>query len=54
MAAILGRFPQVPPTASKVIYTTNSIESMNIEVRKATRNRVQFTNVNSSIKTRCG
>lgn len=37
--------------ARKVIYTTNSIESMNNELRKATRNRVQFTNDDSAIKT---
>lgn len=37
--------------ARKVIYTTNSIESMNNELRKATRNRVQFTNDDSAINT---
>lgn len=35
-------FHQFPPTARKVIYTTNSIGSMNSELRKATRHRVQF------------
>ncbi|MBG9362180.1 transposase, partial [Corynebacterium diphtheriae bv. mitis] len=35
----------------KVIYTTNSIESFNNELRKATRNRVQFTNDESALKT---
>ena len=44
-------FLQFPPMARKVIYTTNSIESMNNELRKATRNRVQFTNDESAIKT---
>ena len=44
-------FLQFPPMARKVIYTTNSIESMNNELRKATRNRVQFTNDDSAIKT---
>ena len=42
---------QFPPAARKVIYTTNSIESLNNELRKATRNRVQFTNDESALKT---
>ncbi|KXU17678.1 transposase, Mutator family protein [Corynebacterium simulans] len=33
----------------KVIYTTNSIESFNNELRKATRNRVQPTNDESAL-----
>ena len=44
-------FLQFPPAARKVIYTTNSIESFNNQLRKATRNRVQFTNDESAIKT---
>lgn len=44
-------FLQFPPVARKVIYTTNSIESFNNELRKATGNRVQFTNDESAIKT---
>ncbi|GAB3693408.1 hypothetical protein GCM10027595_05680 [Corynebacterium nasicanis] len=40
-------FLEFPPVARRVIYTTNSIESMN----SATRNRVQFTNDESAIKT---
>ena len=44
-------FLQFPPAARKVIYTTNSIESFNNELRKATRNRVQFTNDESALKT---
>ena len=44
-------FLHLPPTARKVIHTTNSIESLNNELRKATRNRVQFTKVESAIKT---
>jgi len=44
-------FLQFPPTARKIIYTTNSIESFKNELRKATRNRVQFTNDESAIKT---
>lgn len=31
--------------------TTNSIESFNNQLRKATRNRVQFTNDESALKT---
>lgn len=44
-------FLQFPPAARRVIYTTNSIESFNNELRKATRNRVQFTNDESAVKT---
>lgn len=44
-------FLQFPPMARKVIYMTNSIESMNNELRKATRNRVQFSHDDSAIKT---
>ena len=44
-------FLQFPPAARKVIYTTNSIESFNNQLRKATRNRVQFTNDESALKT---
>ncbi|CAB0785208.1 IS256 family transposase [Corynebacterium diphtheriae] len=35
-------FLQFPPAARKVIYTTNSIESFNNELRKDICNRVQF------------
>lgn len=42
---------QFPPAARKVIYTTNTIESFNNELRKAIRNRVQFTNDESALKT---
>ncbi len=45
-------FLQFPPAARKVIYTTNSIESFNNELRKATRNRVvQLANDESALKT---
>ena len=44
-------FVQFPPAARKVIYATNSIESFNNQLRKATRNRVQFTNDDSALKT---
>lgn len=43
-------FLQFPPAARRVIYTTNSIESLNSELRKATRNRVQFTNDEAATK----
>ncbi|PLV99254.1 hypothetical protein BRL53_08570 [Corynebacterium ulcerans] len=35
-------FLQFPPAARKIIYTTNSIESMNSELSKATCNQVGF------------
>lgn len=44
-------FLQFPPMLRRVIYTTNSIESLNSELLKATRNRVQFTNDESAVKT---
>lgn len=40
----------VPPAIRKVIYTTNSIESFDDDLRKVTRNRVQFTNNESALK----
>ena len=43
-------FLQFPPAARKVIYTTNSIESFNAALRKATRNRVQFPNDEAAVK----
>lgn len=36
-----------PPEIRKVIYTTNSIESINASLRKATRKRGAFTNPDS-------
>lgn len=44
------RFLQFPPAARKVLYTTNSIESLNAELRKATRNRGQFPNDTAALK----
>ncbi|WP_234914396.1 transposase, partial [Corynebacterium belfantii] len=35
----------------RVLYTTNSIESLNAELRKATRNRGQFPNDTAALKT---
>ena len=37
-------FLQFPPAARRVLYTTNSIESLNAQLRKATRNRGQLPN----------
>lgn len=37
--------------AIKVIYAPNSIVSINSELRKATRNRAQFTNDESAVNT---
>ena len=35
-------FVQFPPAAARVLYTTNTIESLNAQLRKATRNRGQL------------
>ncbi|APT84512.1 IS256 family transposase [Corynebacterium aquilae] len=43
-------FLQFPPQARKVVYTTNAIESMNAQLRKATRNRGQFPNDAAAVK----
>ena len=43
-------FLQFPPQARKAIYTTNAIESMNSQLRKATRNRGHFPNDTAAIK----
>ncbi|AMO89877.1 transposase, Mutator family protein [Corynebacterium simulans] len=44
-----GDRKKVSAALKKVIYTTNSIESFNNELRKATRNRVQPTNDESAL-----
>lgn len=44
-------FLQFPPAARRVIYTTNSIESLNAELRKAIRNRGQFPSDEAAVKT---
>lgn len=44
-------FLQFPPPARRVLYTTHSIESLNAELRKATRNRHQFPNDIATLKT---
>jgi putative transposase len=43
-------FFQFPPEIRKVIYTTNAIESLNMSLRKLTRNRRIFPNDESAIK----
>ena len=43
-------FLQFPPAARRVIYTMNLIESVNAELRKATRNRGQFPNDDAALK----
>ena len=44
-------FLQFPPAAPRVLYTTNAIESLNAELRKATRNRGQFPTDAAAVKT---
>ena len=44
-------FLQFPPAARRVLYTTNSIESLNAQLRKATRNRGQLPNDTAALKT---
>jgi Transposase and inactivated derivatives len=44
-------FLAFPPQIRKVIYTTNTIESMNSRLRKATRNRGHFPTEDSVLKT---
>lgn len=43
-------FFQFPPEIRKVVYTTNAIESLNMSLRKLTRNRRIFPNDESAIK----
>ena len=44
-------FLAFPPQIRKVIYTTNTIESLNSRLRKATRNRGHFPTEDSVLKT---
>ncbi|WP_026551432.1 transposase, partial [Arthrobacter sp. H20] len=39
-----------PPALRKVIYTTNSIESLNYQLRKVTKNRGHFPNDQAATK----
>ncbi len=43
-------FLQFPPMLRKVIYTTNSIESLNFQLRKVTKNRGHFPSTESAVK----
>jgi len=44
-------FFQFPPEIRKITYTTNAIESLNMTVRKYTRNRRIFPSDNSALKS---
>ena len=44
-------FFQFQPEIRKVIYTTNAIESLNMSLRKFTRNRRIFPNDSSALKS---
>lgn len=43
-------FLAFPPMLRKVIYTTNSIESLNYQLRKVTKNRGHFPNSDAAVK----
>ncbi|MDO5067270.1 MAG: IS256 family transposase [Propionibacteriaceae bacterium] len=43
-------FLQFPPMLRKVIYTTNSIESLNFQLRKVTKNRGHFPSSDAAVK----
>ena len=43
-------FLAFPPELRRVIYTTNSIESLNHQLRKVTRNRGHFPNDHAVVK----
>ena len=43
-------FLQFPPMLRKVIYTTNSIESLNFQLRKVTKNRGHFPSTDAAVK----
>lgn len=43
-------FFQFPPEIRKVVYTTNAIESLNMSLRKLTRNRRIFPNDEAAFK----
>ncbi|QTH59885.1 IS256 family transposase [Corynebacterium hindlerae] len=43
-------FLQFTPRVRKMVYTTNAIESLNSELRKATRNRIQFPSDQAAVK----
>ena len=43
-------FPSFPPMLRRVIYTTNSIELLNYQLRKVTRNRGHFPSDTAAVK----
>ena len=43
-------FLEFPPALRKIIYTTNSIESLNYQLRKIIKNRGHFPNDDAVIK----
>lgn len=43
-------FLQFTPQVRRMVYTTNAIESLGSELRKATRNRIQFPNDQAAVK----
>ena len=43
-------FLAIPPELRRVIYTTNSIESLNFQLRKVTKNRGHFPNDQAVVK----
>lgn len=44
------RFLALPPALRRVIYTTNSIESLNYQLRKVSKNRGHFPNDAAVVK----
>ena len=46
-------FLDFPPMLRRVIYTTNSIESLNYQLRKVTRNRGHFPSDEAAVKLLC-
>lgn len=48
--ANLSEFYAYPPDIRKIIYTTNSIESLNFSLRKVTKNRAAFPNDDAILK----
>ena len=45
-----GLFCEYPPEIRKVIYTTNAIESVNMSLRKITKNRGSFSSDEALLK----
>lgn len=42
--------PRVPPRAAEIVYTTNSIESLNARFRRAVRHRGHFPNEQAAMR----